>query len=392
MVTNGLYRRFAVVFAVFALLAGCGDSGNAQQGGGGGRPPAKVTSLTVEPQQVTVLEEYAGRAQGVREVEVRARIEAPLQQRLYTEGEYVEEGAPLFQLDAESFKVAVDRAQAQLQSAEASLRQAQRQWARIQELYQDNAVSTRERDQAQSELELAQAEVALQRAELSSAKIDLGYTVVEAPVSGITDLEALPEGSLVQPGDLLTTVTQLEPIHVRFALPEDDAYARRQAERALSGQQVDDLHDAKLILPGNKVYGQTGQVDFTDSSVDPETGTVRARAVFPNPDRAIRPGQFVRVQLRTATLSHAIVVPERAIATSQQGVAVFLINAEGQAQRQAVELGPVVESGRVIESGLEAGDTIIVDGLVSVRDGAPVNASPVASQSGEQTSQAGAEG
>lgn len=391
MVTNGLCRRFAVVFAVFALLAGCGDSGNAQQGGGG-RPPAKVTSLTVEPQQVTVLEEYAGRAQGVREVEVRARIEAPLQQRLYTEGEYVKEGAPLFQLDAESFKVAVDRAQAQLQSAEASLRQAQREWARIQELYQDNAVSTRERDQAQSELELAQAEVALQRAELSSTKIDLGYTVVEAPVSGITDLEALPEGSLVQPGDLLTTVTQLEPIHVRFALPEDDAYARRQAERALSGQQVDDLHDAKLILPGDKVYGQTGQVDFTDSSVDPETGTVRARAVFPNPDRAIRPGQFVRVQLRTATLGNAIVVPERAIATSQQGVAVFLINAEGQAQRQAIELGPVVESGRVIESGLEAGDTIIVDGLVSVRDGAPVNASPVAGQSGEQTSQAGAEG
>jgi membrane fusion protein (multidrug efflux system) len=382
--------RVGAAFLIAMVLAACGDDGGAERGAG--RPPTRVTSVTVEPRQVSVLEEYGGRAEGVREVQVRARIEGPLQDRLYTEGEYVKEGAPLFRIDPEPFKVAVDRAQARLQSAQATLRQAQREWQRVKRLYDDDAVSTRERDQALSQLELARADVALARAEVADAKIDLGYTEVQAPVSGVTDLEALPEGSLVQPGDLLTTVTQLDPIHVRFALPEDDAYARRHAEQALAGQDLNGEYMAKLILPGGRVYARDGKVDFTDSSVDPDTGTVRARAVFPNPDRAIRPGQFVRVQLRTATLDDAVVVPERAIATGQRGEAVFVIDDEGVAQRRAVTLGPNVKTGRVIERGLPAGERVIVDGLVGVRDGAPVNASPLAGRDGNKADTAEAEG
>lgn len=372
--------RLGAAMALVAMLAACGDGQS--QGQSGSRPAPQVTAATIQPQDVTVYEEYAGRAQGAREVEVRARVEAPIVDRRYTEGAFVEAGAPLFRLDAEPFKVAVDRARAQVESAQASLRQAQRQWQRVDRLYESDAVSTRERDEALSQLELARADVALAEAGLAQARIDLSYTEIASPVSGVTDLEALPEGSLVQPGDLLTTVTQLDPIHVRFALPEDDAYARQRAEEALTGEGANGSHPARLILPDGSLYESSGEVDFTDSSVDPRTGTVRARAVFANSDQRIRPGQFVRVRLQTATLPDALVVPERAIATDQRGEAVYVIDDESKARRRAIELGPTVAEGRVIADGLSAGDRIVVDGLVSVRDGAPVQAEPVQTAAG----------
>ncbi len=375
MIDMRLIARLGAAVCLGAVLTACGDSQS--QGQGGSRPAPQVTALTIQPQAVTVYEEYAGRAQGAREVEVRARVEAPIIERRYTEGAFVKAGEALFRLDPKPFEVAVERAEAQVESAEASLRQARRQWDRVERLYESKAVSTRERDEAQSQLELARADVALAEAGLADAKIDLGYTEITSPVSGVTDLEALPEGGLVQPGDLLTTVTQLDPIHVRFALPEDDAYARERAEEALSGGGSSSSHTARLIMPDGSLYARKGNVDFTDSSVDPQTGTVRARAVFSNPNQKIRPGQFVRVRLETATLSDALVVPERAIATDQRGEAVYVINDEEVAQRRAIELGPTVAAGRVIADGLESGDRIIVDGLVSVRDGAPVQAKPL---------------
>lgn len=170
---------------------------------------------------------------------------------------------------------------------------------------------------------------------------------------------------------------QLHPIHVRFALPEDDALARQRAEAALSGESPNGNHAARLILPDGGLYAEAGKVDFTDSSVDPQTGTVRARAVFPNPERRIRPGQFVRVRLQTQTLPQALVVPERAIATDQRGEAVYVIDDEGTAHRRSVGLGPSVAQGRVIGDGLSAGARIVVDGLVSVRDGTAVQAEPL---------------
>ena len=388
MLNMRLIGRMGAAVAVAAVLSACGEEQSQDQSQR--RPAPQVTAATIQPQDVTVYEEYAGRAQGAREVEVRARIEAPIVDRRYTEGAFVEAGDALFRLDPEPFEVAVERAQAQVESAQASLRQAQRQWKRVERLYESDAVSTRERDEALSQLELARADVALAEAGLAQARIDLSYTEIASPVTGVTDLEALPEGSLVRPGDLLTTVTQLDPIHVRFALPEDDAYARQRAEEALTGEGANGSHPARLILPDGSLYQRTGEVDFTDSSVDPRTGTVRARAVFANPDQRIRPGQFVRVRLQTTTLSDALVVPERAIATDQRGEAVYVIDAESKARRQAIELGPTVAEGRVITGGLSAGERIVVDGLVSVRDGAPVQAEPVETAASATASDGGA--
>lgn len=339
------------------------------------QPAPRVEVSEISLRSVDVREEYAGRARGAREVEVRARVDGILEQRGYTEGAMVEQGEQLFRIDPEPFEAAVDSAEAQLQNARANLRQAQRDWDRIKSLYADDAVSTRERDAAQSALELARADVALARAGLRSAEIELGYTAVEAPLDGVTSLEAVPEGSLVGPGDLLTTVTQLDPIHVRFALPERDVLARREARRAMSAgadADIDSEREAVLILPGGERYERKGKLDFTNASIDPDTGTVRARAVFPNPDNRLTPGLFVRVELRTATLEGVAVIPETAVGSGQDGPVVYTVDDAGQAVRTPVELGPVVDAGQVIEAGLDDGDRVVVSGHSGLRDGAEV--------------------
>lgn len=368
------WRRVSLPALLLLTLTACG-SDSPDQGGNQQQEAPTVKVTEVNRKAVDIREEYAGRARGAREVEVRARIDGILETRGYTEGVMVEQGETLFRIDPEPFEAAVDSAEAQMQNARANLRQAQRDWDRVRALYADDAVSTRERDAAESALELARADVALARAGLRSAEIELGYTTVEAPLDGVTSLEAVPEGSLVGPGDLLTTVTQLDPIHVRFALPERDALARREARRAMSAGSDDDIDSerrAVLILPDGDRYEHEGKLDFTNASIDPDTGTVRARATFPNPDQRLTPGLFVRVELRTATLKDVAVIPETAVASDPNGPAVYTVDGDDQVVLKSVELGPVIDAGQVVESGLEDGDRVVVSGLSGLSDGADV--------------------
>lgn len=356
------------------LLVACGKETESQgQAGGGEPPPPQVGVTEVSLRSVDVREEYAGRARGARVVEVRARVEGILEQRGFTEGALVERGEQLFRIDPEPFEAAPARAEAELQNARANVRRTQRDWDRVSVLHADDAVSTRELDTAESALEIARADVALAEAGVRSAEIELGYTLVEAPLRGVTSLEAVPEGGLVTPGDLLTTVTQLDPIHVRFALPERDALAQREARRAMTeGDEADAERSAVLIMPSGERYAREGQVNFTDAGIDPETGTVRARAVFPNPDNALTPGLFVRVELRTATLDDVAVIPEQAVSTGQDGPAVFVVGDDGEVSITPVRLGPVTDEGQVIESGLESGDRVVVSGLTQLGEGMAV--------------------
>ncbi len=366
--------RFAAAALLCGALAAC-DESPAAPAGGGGRPPAKVVAETISPRSVAVLEEFAGRVEGLRTVEVRARVEGVLEARLYTEGAFVQEGAALFSIQPQTLKLSANRAAATLQRAQANLNKAEREWSRMRRLWESRTITARTRDEAQSEVELARADVAAARSELSQARIELGYTEIKAPISGLSSLEALPVGSLVQPDDRLTTITQLDPIQVMFALPADEAIARQYADAALAGRAAAGTVQARMVLPSGETYRRGGEVDFADTAVDPETGTVKARAVFANPDREIRPGQFVRIELQTAVLHGALVVPERAISLTQLGNVLYRVTGEGTAELVRVELGPEVAEGRVIASGLNPGDRVIVDGLVGLRDGAPVNAS-----------------
>ena len=358
------------------LLTACGndDGGAASQGGQGGQqPPPKVRVETAESTRVDVKEEYAGRARGAREVEVRARTQGILEERLYEEGELVEEGDALFRIDRAPAVAAVQGAEARLQVARAELSQAQREWNRIASLYDRGAISERDRDSARSTLELARANVAVADAGLSQAQLDLDYTEVTAPVSGATSLEDLPEGSLIQQGTLLTTIVQHDPIHVRFALPENDASIQRRAREAMAAAgDGDTTLSAVLITVDGEAYEHEGTVDFTASTLDPRTGTVMARAVFPNNEYHIVPGQFVRVRIQLQTLDDVFTVPESAVGQGPEGARVFVVGEGDKVTNRYVTLGPVVEGQQVITKGLEEGDRVVVSGMVALRDGIEV--------------------
>jgi membrane fusion protein (multidrug efflux system) len=356
-------------------LAACSGDNNesAGEGGEGGQPAPEVIVETAETKDVKVRQDYAGRASGAREVEVRARIQGILEERLYREGQIVSEGDSLFRIDPRPAEAALQGARAQRQVAEADLRQAEREWSRISSLYERNAVSERDRDSARSALELAEANLAVAEAGVTEAELNLGYTDVRAPVNGVTSLEDLPEGSLIGQGTLLTTIVQQNPVHVRFSLPENDAAIQRAAREAMTDTASAKDVDATLIMANGQAYSRTGKVDFTASTLDPRTGTVSARAVFPNPENIIIPGQFVRVRVQLQSLDNVVTVPEKVVIEGAEGPQVFVVDDDSMARARPVSLGPVVDGRQVILEGLEAGETFITSGLVNLRDGSEVN-------------------
>ncbi len=365
-----LWLMATVVTLTF--LGGCSED-KPGAGAGGGMPPAVVETEITQAQHVDVLENYAGRARGAREVEVRARIQGILEQRLYQEGQVVREGDALFRIDDKPASAQLKGARAQKQQAEANLRQADREWKRIDLLYKRNAVSERDRDSSLSALELAQANMAIAEAGVTKAELNLGYTRVVAPINGVTSLEDLPEGSLVSQGTLLTKLVQQDPIHVRFALPENDAATQRKARAAMVGRNGQQAVDATLIMANGETYELTGRVDFTASTLDSRTGSVSARAVFPNPDNQIIPGQFVRVRLQLRSFEDTITVAEKAVTEGAEGARVFVVDQDSLAQERMVTLGPVVKGRQIITSGLQPDEQVIVSGLVNLRSGAKVN-------------------
>lgn len=359
---------------VVLVIAGCSNDSESSSESQGESQPTSVKVEQAQARDVSVQQDYAGRARGAREVEVRARIQGILEERLYQEGQMVNEGDSLFRIDPKPAEAALQGAKAQRQVAAADLRQAEREWNRISSLYQRNAISERDRDSARSALELAQANLAVAEAGVTQAELSLGYTDVRSPVDGVTSLEDLPEGSLVDQGTLLTTIVQQDPVHVRFALPENDAAIQRAARDAMTDADSARDVDATLIMTDGQEYDRTGKVDFTASTLDSRTGTVSARAVFPNPDNRIIPGQFVRVRVQLQNLDDVVTVPEKAVTEGAEGPQVFVVDDESKARARVVRLGPVVEGRQVILGGLEANETFITSGLVNLADGAEVNA------------------
>ena len=267
------------------------------------------------------------------------------------------------------------------------MRQAERDWARVSALFAENAISARERDTSQSTLDLARANLAAASTDVEAARIDLSYTRVEAPVSGITSLEVRSEGSLVGPGtadSLLTRITQLDPLYVNFSYPDTDALRQRQLLASgeltmVGGERL----AAELRFGDGTVYGQQGHISFTDSSIDPATGTVRARAVFPNPDASILPGQFVRIVPKGLVRQAAMVVPQAAVMQGPQGTFVYLVGDDSKAKVQPVRPGSTIGAEWLIEEGLKPGDQVIVDGVIKVRPGAPVKPAAPQTQPGK---------
>src|SRR5688572_17584570 len=355
-----------VVLAV--MLAACGGGKDAAHGGGGGMPPAVVAVKEVQPATVPVEFEYPAQTAGSREAEVRARVAGILLKRNFEEGAIVRSGQSLYQIDAAPFEAAASRAEADVSAAEARFNAAQRNAARTKPLLAARAASQKDVDDAVSAEDVAAADVKAARARLREARLNLEYTRVEAPIPGLTSRSMKSEGSLINgPADLLTTVSQIDPIYVNFGLSESEQSRIRQ-EAASGKLQVpkDFRFDVAIRFEDGKVYSRPGKLVFTDARVNAQTGTTDARAEVPNPAGEVRPGQFVRIVLKGAQRPGAIAVPQRALIEGPQGKSVYVLSKDGKAEPRPVTVGDWSGSDWVITSGLNPGDKVIVDGIAKI--------------------------
>jgi membrane fusion protein (multidrug efflux system) len=360
------------LLAAAALLSGCNPASSQPQGG---MPPPEVTTVTVQPQAVPATFEYVGQTLGSREVEVRARVTGIIQKRNYREGATVKEGQSMFALDPAPFEVAVARAEAALASAEAKLAQAKRTSARIKPLFEARAASQKDYDDAASLEQVAEADVKTARANQRDARLNLGYARVEAPVTGIAGRAQRSEGNYVSgPDALLTTVSQIDPIHVLFGISDEERLRlARQSEAGLLTLPKNGQFEVTVKLADGSVYSRTGRLTFSDVRVSGQTGTSEARAELPNPSGLLRPGQFVRVILKGAQRPAAMLVPQRAVLEGPKGKFVYVVNAESKAEPRPVGLGDWQGDAWIVTSGLAAGDRVIVDGVMKIGPGAPVS-------------------
>ena len=368
---------FVPLLALAAVLSGCGPSNGANQhkgGPGGGMPPPEVTAATVAPKAIPVSFEYVGQTLGSREVEVRARVTGIILKRNFEEGGPVKQGQSLYTIDPAQFEAAVSRSQADLAAAEARLEQAKRNVARFRPLYAEKAVSQKDYDDAVSAEQIGNADVKAARARLHEAQLNLGYTKVEAPVSGVAGKSQRSEGSLVSgPDVLLTTVVQLDPIWVSFGIPDNDqARLQKEIQAGRLAMPKDGQFEVALILADGSKFGRTGKLNFSDVRISAATGTRESRAEVPNPDGALRPGQFVRVILNGATYPNAVTVPQRAVLEGPQGKFVYVVNEKSAAEPRPVAAGEWSGEDWIITSGLKEGDRVIVDGVLKLGPGAPV--------------------
>jgi len=367
--------RFKQVLPILLALplAGCGPSGGGH-GGPGGMPPAQVSVITVAPKALPANFEYTGQTLGSREVEVRARVTGILQARNFVEGGAVAKGQSLFTIDAAPFVAAAVRAEADVAAADARLAQAKKNAVRLKPLYAEKAVSQKEFDDATSAEAIAEAELKGAKARLTEAHLNLLYTRVESPLSGIAGRAQRSEGTLVSgPDVLLTTVTQVDPIWVSFGIP-DNEQLRLNSEAAAGRLDLPKggRFEVSLTLADGTPAAQTGKLNFSDVRVSGATGTSETRAEIPNPKGALRPGQFVRVTLKGAVRPNAVTVPQRAVLEGPQGKFVYVLGAENKAEARPVQLGEWAGDDWIISSGLKAGDKVIVDGVMRIGPGAPV--------------------
>lgn len=340
-------------------------------------PPApQVVVEVVHPKDVPLEYEYAGRISGFREIEIRARVSGILLERTYVEGQTVKQGDVLFKIDPEPFQAKVSQAEAKLKEEQANLQNAKQAWDRILDLFTKKMASAREKDQAFASLEQAKARVQAAEADFKRSKIDLDYTTVKAPISGITSQEAVSEGSLIESTfnpTLLTRIVQINPVYVKFAYSESEILRHRQL---VTSRQEKSSSNEKLTVAlrfgDGTDYPIKGEVSFTDSIIDPQTGTVQARAVLPNPEGILLPGQFVRVTISGLTQTNAFVLPKKAIMQGPMGPFVYAVNAENKAVIQPITLGLSTSQGQIIEKGLKAGDKVIIEGMIKVRPDALV--------------------
>jgi membrane fusion protein (multidrug efflux system) len=364
--------RYLALAACILALAGCGRDQPAAKA----PPPAvPATVITVAGTDAPYEAEFVGETESSQEVEIRARVEGFLESINYQEGSIVQKGTVLFQMDRKPFEAALSAARAELDAQQARLATAAANLRRVGPLAAEDALSQKDLDDATGSRDAAAAAVESARSRVQQAEINLSYTTIRSPLSGVTSFARKQPGSFIAPGpdSLLTYVSALDPMRVNFSVSENEQLRFTKLVNANKLRRPEDgRYSVKIVLADGTVVPAPGRVTFGDASYSKETGTFLVRAEVPNKDGALRPGQFVRVLLGGATWVNAIELPQRAVQQGPQGNFVWVVDAESKAEPRPVTVGPLVGDRWIIDEGLQAGERVVVDGALKLAPGVTV--------------------
>jgi membrane fusion protein (multidrug efflux system) len=365
LVTSGSLTGVALLLPL--LLGACSDRGsttNAED-----RPLPSVVVEAVTAKDVAGQTDFVGRTEASQRVDVRARVSGTLMKRPFEEGAEVEKGAVLFEIDPAEFQANLLAAEAQLDKAQASFNENDRNLKRYEVLLQKEATSEAQYDIAKSKADQSRADVAAAQADVERAKLDLGYATITSPIDGRSGISDVDVGNLIGPDSgMLVTILDLDPMDVIFSVGERDYLNFMEARKAGTAEKF----TPQIRLANDKLYEFPGKVDVIDNKVDPATGTINVRLKFPNPDRLLVPGQYVSVLLTSSTPEKRIVIPQSAVQENQAGPFVLVVNGEGRIEARPVKTGDRIEDGVVVLDGLTEGETLVVEGIQKVRPGAEV--------------------
>ncbi|PJI87327.1 efflux RND transporter periplasmic adaptor subunit [Sphingomonas koreensis] len=362
--------RTPIAVTAALLLAGCGGAKQMPPQG-----PAEVGVVTLRAEPVTMTSELTGRTTATAIAEIRPQVDGIIKARLFTEGSYVRAGQPLYQIDPRLYVASRNQAAAQLASAQASVITANAKVARYRQLGGADAVSKQEIDDAVATARAGEASVRQYAATLDSAKVNLGFTRVYAPISGRIGRSNVTQGALVGTGQAtaLATIQQLDPIYVDIQQSSDALLALR--ESLAKGDVLPASTTVQLVLSNGRVYPQTGTIEFGEVSVDPGSGMVTLRARFPNPNNLLLPGMFVRVKAPQAVVRNGILAPQQGITRDAKGNATALVvSRDGKVEQRTVSVAQAIGDKWLVTGGLKAGERLIVEGTDKARPGAEVKA------------------
>jgi RND family efflux transporter MFP subunit len=357
-----LSQLLCVSLLLFCTLSGCTSKEEKPA-----PPPPGVTVTPVVRTDADIQQEWVGTTLGNIDADIRPKVEGFLLTQLYSEGSYIKKGQPMFQLDQRQTQAAVQQAQGKLERARAGLAQAQIDVKRYTPLVAQRAVSQAELDKATSTERAATAEADADQAALDNANLNLGWTTVTSPISGIAGISKVGVGDLMTPSTVMTTISNVNPIYVDFSIAEQD-YMRFTREK--SGQTAG--RSLQLILGDGTLFPQRGRALLVNREVDSRTGTIQVRAEFANPGNVLRPGQYARIRAVTDVRKDALLIPQQAVSELQGIYQVGVVGSDNKATIKTVTLGPQSGDMWVVKSGLEAGENVIVDGLQRVKTGMTV--------------------
>ena len=364
----------ALIFFAWQWLHHSGEAGDAHSRVAQAGPPPEVGILELQSESVPLARTFFGQTEATQTVEIRARIEGFLDERLFREGATVEADQLLFLIDQEPFQADVAVAEARLKSAQASQAWEQSQVNRFEQLVTEGAGTPPELEEQQSNLEVAKANVSLAEAQLRQAQLELGYTEINSPIKGLIGESLHDVGSYVNVSNgLLAVVEQVDPIYVTFAVSEQEwlrIRREREAGRIIEANETET--EVRITLTDGEEYEHHGIVNFVSTEVDTSTSSILIRATVPNPDGLLKPGQFVRVMPLGFERTNVVIVPKGAVQQTPTGASVYVVDDANTANVRPVTLGEWTEHGWIIESGLEPGDRVVVDGIMMVRPGMPV--------------------